>query len=181
MSTAYHPQTDGQSERTNQTVEIALRFLTTEYTTSWVKVLPSLSATLNNSVSSTTGMSPNEYITGAKAREIPDMVNPTKADKSHEQMVLDREVFRQEVRDSLTWANAKAKLWYDHKHKPLIMKPGDKAWLRLHRGYCLPGKPNRKLSQQRMGPFKILERIGQLAYRLELPERYKIHPVISVA
>ena len=94
MSTAYHPQTDGQSERTNQIVEIALRFLTTEYATPWTKAIPALTITLNNSTNKAMGMSPNEYVMGTKAREIPDLVNPAKMEKNREQTILDREMFR---------------------------------------------------------------------------------------
>lgn len=53
--------------------------------------------------------------------------------------------------------------------------------LNLHKGYKLPGGGNHKFTQQRVGPFKVLERIGNLAYRLELPPRWSIHPVISIA
>jgi len=53
--------------------------------------------------------------------------------------------------------------------------------LRLHRGYKLPAVTSRKIGQQLAGPFKIEERIGRLAYRLDLPTNMKIHNVISVA
>lgn len=61
------------------------------------------------------------------------------------------------------------------------MKPGTKAFLRLHHGYRVPGHANRKLSNQRIGPFLIKRRVGNLAYELELPPTMKIHPVVSVA
>lgn len=48
-ATSYHPQTDGQSERSNQTVEIALRYLTVEYDEPWVDKLPGRQLVLNNS------------------------------------------------------------------------------------------------------------------------------------
>ncbi|KAH8803727.1 hypothetical protein F5882DRAFT_392148 [Hyaloscypha sp. PMI_1271] len=49
------------------------------------------------------------------------------------------------------------------------MDVGDMAFLRLHRGYNLPGKPNRKLSEQRTGLFEIVRRVGKMAYELKLP------------
>ena len=55
------------------------------------------------------------------------------------------------------------------------------AFLRLHHGYNLPHKPNKKLSNQRAGPFLIKRRVGNLAYELDLPPAWKIHPVISIA
>ena len=54
-------------------------------------------------------------------------------------------------------------------------------YLRLHHGDQLPGRPGRKLSTQRCGPFTVKRRIGRLAYELELPPAWKVHPVVSVA
>jgi hypothetical protein len=61
------------------------------------------------------------------------------------------------------------------------MKVGDYALLRLHKGYRIPSAPNKKLSQQYAGCFKIIERIGRLAYRLDIPDHWKIHNVFSIA
>lgn len=76
---------------------------------------------------------------------------------------------RKEARLAMDFAAAKAKRWYDAKHRPIQLKAGDKVYLRLHNGYNLPGKPNRKLSQQRTGPFVIKRMVGDLAAELQLP------------
>ncbi len=81
----------------------------------------------------------------------------------------------------MDFAAARAKRRYDGQHRDLEFKEGDKVYLRLHKGYHLPGKPARKLSQQRAGPFLIKRRIGRQAYELDLPDNMAIHPVISVA
>jgi hypothetical protein len=77
------------------------------------------------------------------------------------------------------------KIYYDQKHKPVEFKRGDKVYITLAKGgepgYRLPAALSGKLSERRVGPFKILERIGKLAYKLELPSTWKIHPVISIA
>ncbi|KAI1006304.1 hypothetical protein K3495_g1917 [Podosphaera aphanis] len=73
---------------------------------------------------------------------------------------------------------------YDKKHKPVFFRVGDFVALRLHRGYNVPGLAGRntKILQQYAGSFKVIERIGRLAYRIELPPSMSaIHPVISVA
>lgn len=70
---------------------------------------------------------------------------------------------------------------YDAGHKQINFKVGDKVMLRLHRGYKMLGHENRKYSHQREGPFVVKRRIGELAYELDLPPGYTIHPVISVA
>ena len=63
------------------------------------------------------------------------------------------------------------------------MKPGDNVYIRLHKGYDIPATAvlGPKYSQQYAGPFKILEKVGRLAYRLKLPAHWRIHPVLSVA
>lgn len=63
----------------------------------------------------------------------------------------------------------------------MFLAPGDWALLRLHRGYNIPSATNHKLDQQYAGPFKVLERIGRLAYRLQVPDHWKIHNVFSIA
>ena len=71
--------------------------------------------------------------------------------------------------------------YYDWRHTPKFFEVGDMVNLRLHRDYTLPGITNRKTGQQFVGPLKVLERIRQLAYRLDIPAVWKIHPVISTA
>ena len=74
-----------------------------------------------------------------------------------------------------------AKVRYDSQHAPVDLKVGDKAYFRLHHGYTIPGITNHKLSNQRAGPFKIMEKVGNLAYRLRLPPVMKIWSVVSIA
>ncbi len=176
-STAYHPQTDGQSERTNQTVEIALRYFLTKYPNkAYTTVLPYLQGSLNNSRNTSTGYAPNELAYGFRTN---DTLDTLKTDLPPEDYNRIRQMYREEAEDSIAFANATSKSYYDAKHTPLTI--GSKAYLRLFHGYTIPGLTNRKLSNQRVGPFKILRRIGALAYELDLPPTMRIHPVVSVA
>ena len=177
-STAYHPQTDGSSERTNQTIEIAIRFLVTNYPDlNIARALPSLQAQMNNSANAATGLSPNEIIYGFKVREA---LTTLSADQAVD-LPAQRLEYQREAADATAFANAKAKIYYDARHTPLLLNAGDYAYLRLNHGYRLPSKPNKKLSQQRCGPFLVKKRVGRLAYELDLPPAWRIHPVISVA
>lgn len=74
-----------------------------------------------------------------------------------------------------------AKAYYDKSHKPLKLSKGSMVYLRLHQGYKIPGVVNHKLHRQRVGPFKVLDKVGALAYRLELTPVMTIHPVVSIA
>ncbi|KAK3302623.1 uncharacterized protein B0T15DRAFT_514644 [Chaetomium strumarium] len=57
----------------------------------------------------------------------------------------------------------------------------DMVYLRLHKGYHLPGKPSRKWSPQRAAPFKIVRKVHNLAYKLDFPKSWKVWPVVSAA
>lgn len=130
-STAYHPQTDGLSERSNQTVEIAIRYLITEYPDiDWWQALPTLQAQLNNSPNAATGMSPNEVVYGFKVKEALSLLHdgsPTRDD-----IVNKRLEYRAEAADATSFANAEAKVYYDARHTPLMLRPSDRVYLRLN-------------------------------------------------
>ena len=176
-STAYHPQTDGQSERTNQTVEIALRYCLSKPDSNWVESLPFISATMNNSINFSTGFAPNELLYGFKVNDNLGLLEDLPAE-DYDRL---RTIKRDAADEAIAFANAMSKTRYDKKHTALYLKEGSYAYLKLHHGYKIPGLTNRKLSQQRAGPFKVLEKVGNLAYRLQLPSTMRIHPVISVA
>lgn len=180
VSTAYHPQSDGQSERINQTIEIALRFhLACSPDIPWNKFAVQLCGTLNNSGNASTGKAPNEIVYGMKLNEGLDVSDVSAKDQTD--VIDERNRIRLEAADALAFAAVDAKLRYDSKHTPLTLETGDMAFVKLHQGYRFPGLENSNLSNQRAGPFKVLRKIGNLAYELEFPAIWKIHPVISIA
>ena len=76
-------------------------------------------------------------------------------------------------------------IYYNKNHKPISFKPGQKAYINLQKhigkpGYRLPNTDAQKLGQQRVGPFTIIRKVGNLAYELDIPKNWKIHPTISV-
>lgn len=183
FSTAYHAQTDGQSERTNQTVEICLRYHTfSNPDVEWVHILGAIQHNINNSLAVTIGRSPNELVLGFKPRSIVDLLAKSQgkqvADETFEAL---RSHYQQEAVQLMDIASALSKMRYDDKHTPTEFDVGEEVYLRLGKGYHLPGKPNRKLSPQRLGPFKIIGKIGNLAYKLDFPISWKLHPVVSMA
>ena len=86
-----------------------------------------------------------------------------------------------DAQDAIALAAMTMKRYYDDRHTPKYFDIGSFVHLRLHKGYQVPGITYRKTGQQAVGPFKVLERIGTLAYRLELPPNLRVHPVISIA
>ena len=176
-STAYHPQTDGSSERTNQTAEIALRFYmhTMPDPALWPTVLPRMQAQLNNSISATTNKTPNELAYGFQPHRPLDLLR----DASMPQPVI----ARIDAADAISFAQTNQKHHYDRKHQPMFLKQGEWAYLRLHKGYSIPAAVaiTTKLSQQYVGPFEILEKVGKQAYKLAIPGHWRVHPVFSIA
>jgi len=175
-STAYHPQTDGQSKRTNQTAEIALRYYMSKYpdgALEWKHVLPQMQFVLNNSINASTGKAPNDVCYGFLPREAPNVTAPIRSPEDHE-------VKRQEAADSLAYAQAAMKIRYDSTHAAWTPEAGDTVYLRMQ-NYNVPGMKNRKLTEKRVGPFTIKRIVGRLACKLDLPNNWKIHPVISIA
>lgn len=83
--------------------------------------------------------------------------------------------------EAIAFTNAITKAHYDSKYTPLNPKKRDKTYLRLHHGYGVPGQENRKLHRQRVGPFHTLGKVGNRAYKLDLPHIVKICPVVAVA
>ena len=162
-STAYHPQTDGHSERTNQTAETMLRFFlaTIDDPTEWIHCLPRIQSVLNNSRSSSTDQTPNEIAYGFTPNFAVDyIVDPD----------IDILVARVDAADALDFAVMNMKFYYNRCYTPMFLAPGKWALLRLHRGYNILSATNHKLDQQYASPFKVLERIGRLAYRLKIPD-----------
>ena len=206
-STAWHPQTDGMSERSNQTAEIALRYFIELMDNRWPKSLPQLSSVLNNSTKySTTRLAPSEILFGFKVKEPLDLLGkdtdhaeealPKQAIQSNNQALVRSEALGNQgvpsaftvdyrpthidAQDAIDFASMKMKQYYDMHHQPIFFNVGDLVKLRLHRGYKVPGVSS-KFGQQFIGPFKVIERIGRLAYRLQLPSNMRVHNVVSVA
>ena len=88
---------------------------------------------------------------------------------------------RIKVKEAIAFTAMQNKKHYNRRHTAMFLKQGDFCMLRLHRGYRIPSHLNNKLTQQYMGPFQVLEKIGRLAYCINISADWKIHPVISIA
>ncbi|GJS56025.1 putative nucleotidyltransferase, ribonuclease H [Tanacetum coccineum] len=148
MSTAYHPQTDGQSERTIQTLEDMLRACVIDFGNGWVKHLPLVEFSYNNSYHASIKAAPFEALYGRKCR------SPVCWAEQRMQAARDRQ-----------------KSYADLKRKPMEFEVGDKVMLKVSpwKGVVHFGKRG-KLNPRFVGPFKVIKRVGDVAYKLELPE-----------
>jgi hypothetical protein len=182
LSTAFRPQTDGQTERQNQTLEHYLRCYCMYNQSDWASKLALAEFAYNNSQQSSTGMSPFRACYGFAPRiqNIEDDVPGGEAPLAKERIeMLARE--RVLLSTHLRSAQEYQKKFYDTKHLPRQFQIGDRVMIRSRNIKQL--RPNVKLSDKYLGPFTILERIGNhgQAYRLQLPPHFRIHNVFHVS
>jgi len=180
MSTAYHPQTDGETERTNQTLEGYLRNFVNYDQNDWYQLLPLAEHVYNNSTPNAHGMSPFYANYGfhpptewMKEREAQ---NPGAGLYAHGMQVT-----HQHARKALEQTREEMSKYYHRKarQQPDI-KVGDLVMLNAKN--IRTKRPTKKLSPRMHGPFKVLEvKKGERAFKLEISPRWKIHPIFDVS
>ena len=183
LSTAFHPQTDGQSERTIQTLEDMLRSCVLQFKGHWNEYLPLAEFTYNNSYHSSIEMSPYEALYGKQCR------TPLCWNETGERKLLGPEIVQTIVdkvniiRSRLKAAQDRQKSYADKRRKDLEFEVEDRVFLKLSpwKSVVRFGKRG-KLSPRYIGPFEIVERIGPMAYRLDLPEELsRVHNVFHIS
>ena len=179
MSTAYHPQTDGQTERANQTLETYLRHYVNKRQNNWVTLLPMAQLTYNDKLSGTTGMTPFFANYGKNANGFLQPREGPNADKALVKAEELKEVHKK-LRDIIKDSNEKVRLQADKNRKDgPQLKEGDKVYLLTKN--MKTKRPSKKLDHVKVGPFLIVERRGPVNYKLELPKGSKRHPVFHVS
>jgi hypothetical protein len=182
FSLAYHPQTDGQTERTNQILEDMLRACALKHNGSWDKSLSYAEFSYNNSYQASLKMAPFEALYGRKCR------TPLYWSQIGESQLFGTDIIKeaerqvQIIRENLRIAQSRQKSYADGKRRDVSFQEGDYVYLKVSpirglRRFKVKGK----LSPHFIGPFQILQRVGEVAYRLDLPEQLSdVHDVFHI-
>nr|GEW25182.1 putative reverse transcriptase domain-containing protein [Tanacetum cinerariifolium] len=161
MSTAYHPETDGQSERTIQSLEDILRACMIDFGKGWVKHLPLCEFSYNNSYHTSIKAAPYEALYGRKCRSSLCWAEVGESQLTGPELI-------QETTKKI--------------RKPVEFKVRDRVMLKVSpwKGVVRFGKRG-KLNPRYVRPFKVLAKIGKVAYRLELPQELsRVHHTFHV-
>lgn len=181
MSTAFHPQTDGQTERANRTIEDMLRGFVGPRQTDWCKYLAMIEFAYNNSLQASTlhtpfflnyGRHPHTPLSSAVPKR---SANPAVAE-----WVEGLQLALKNAKSNISSSQQRQKAHADNKRQDHSFKVGDQVLLAARQNQLAPGLSS-KLSAKFHGPFTIVGTAGSQAFKLELPNYVNIHPVFHVS
>jgi hypothetical protein len=184
LSTAFHPQTDGQTERANRTLEEALRNYVNENHDDWDDHISMIEFAINNSKATSTGQSPFFINYGEHPRSTIEAISPEchveQADKLLHKIKCNVEIIKTELLKSQGRQIRNA----NTKRRDFVFNVGDEVLLSTkHINFVTKGPAN-KLNPKYIGPFEVVERINEVSYKLRLPHemlRNNVHPVFHVS
>ena len=173
MSTAYHPQTDGQSERTNQELEIFIRSYCYEEQNKWDKWLPAAEFAHNQRPNATTKKTPFELIMGYNPST--EWITRPIPVPQVEERLAELVRIRQVAQEAMIKAQNILKLRRPGNKNFRPYEEGDQVWIEGTNLKTL--YPSAKLSPKRYGPFKVLKRLSNAVYQIDTPRHWKVHNV----
>ena len=182
MSTAFHPQTDGQTERTNAIIEQYLRMNVGYLQEDWEEYLGLAEVAYNNATQTSTGFSP-WFATKAFHPRTPTTVeiSPTTSLPIGAQNFVDKMTkIQKEMTENMEEAKRRQKKYADQERRETEeYREGQKVWLKAVN--IKTQRPSKKLDDKYLGPYQIERVLGKNVVKLALPETMKIHPVFHVS
>ena len=182
-STTCHPQTDGQTEVTNRTLGTLLRVLIRNQAKAWDLLLPHAEFAYNKTPSKATGLSPFKVVYGIEPLNPLDLI-PRPLDQRPSADAMERVKEIQKLHELVKAKIEKTTLSYtaqaNKRKKEKLFQPGDLVWIHL-RKERFPARRKTKLLPRADGPFEVLERINNNAYKVDLPGDYGVSATFNVA
>nr|GEY34030.1 putative reverse transcriptase domain-containing protein [Tanacetum cinerariifolium] len=172
MSTVYHPETDGKSKRTIQTLEDMLRACLINFGNGWERHLPLVEFSYNNSYHASIKATLFEALYGQKCRSPVCWAKVRDAQLTGPELIHETTEKIIQIKQRIQAAQDRQKSYADVRCKPLEFQVGNRFMLKVSPWKGFVGFGNRvKLNPRYIGPFKVLAKVGTVPYRLELPEQ----------
>lgn len=180
LSSGFHPQSNGQTERANQDLERVLRCLVSKNPSSWSQQLSMVEYAHNSLPVAATGLSPFECSLGYQPPIFPSTESEVTVPSAHAFIQRCRHAWSR-ARETLLRVGARTKAKADrHRSKPPVYVVGQRVWLST-KNIPLRSVSN-KLAPKFIGPFRVTRIISPVAVRLKLPPAYRrIHPTFHVS
>jgi hypothetical protein len=182
MTSAFHPQSDGQSESANRVIIMYLRCLVGDRPREWLRWLPWAEYLFNTAYQTSLKDTPFRIVYGRDPPSIRSYEPGDTRVPAVAKTMEERAAFLADIRYRLEQAQAYQKRFYDRTHREVTYQVGDWALLRLRQraASSLPQAVGGKLKPRFFGPYRVVELINEVAVRLELPPRARIHNVFHV-